>query len=100
MRRRGRGRRRALVIPHPGDLVIDGNVRARLLGLRLLELDAHVVVGNAHARPATTPAAGVDGARGVVTAGEAVDSDALPLARAQRLLVEGSSVLAEARRIH
>jgi hypothetical protein len=36
----------------------------------------------------------------VVTAGEAVDSDALPLARAQRLLVEGSSVLAEARRIH
>jgi hypothetical protein len=88
------------VVPHPGDLVIDGNVQARLLGLRLLELDAHVVVGNAHAWPAATPAAGVDGAREVVTAGEAVDRDALPLARAQRLLVEGSSVLAEARRIH
>jgi hypothetical protein len=29
-----------------------------------------------------------------------VDREALPLARAQRLLAEGSSVLAEARRIH
>lgn len=100
MPRRGRGRRRALVVPQPGDLVIDGHVRARLLGFRLLELDAHLVVGNARARPAATPAAGVDGARRVVTAGEADDRNALPLARAQRLLVEGSSVLAEARRIH
>ena len=88
------------MVPQPGDLVIDGHVRARLLGLRLLELDAHVVVGSARTRPAATRAAGGDGARGVVTAGEAVGRDALPLARAQRLLVEGSSVLAEARRIH
>ena len=90
MRRRGRGRRRALVVPQQDDLVIDGQVRARLLGIRLLDLDAHVVVGNAHTRPAATPAAGLDGVRTVVTAGEADDRHALPLAEAQRLLAEGS----------
>jgi hypothetical protein len=88
------------VVPQPGDLVIDGHVRARLLGLPLLELDAHVVVGNAQPRPAATEAVVLDGARGVITAGDGVDREALPLARAQRLLAEGSSVLAEARRIH
>jgi hypothetical protein len=41
----------------------------------------------------------VDGAGGVITAGDGVGREALPLARAQRLLAEGSSVLAEARRI-
>jgi hypothetical protein len=87
------------VVPQPGDLVIDGHVRARLLGLPLLELDAHVVVGNAQPRPAATGAVVVDGAGGVITAGDGVGREALPLARAQRLLAEGSSVLAEARRI-
>ena len=99
MRRRDRGRGRALVVPQPGDLVIEGRVRARLLGVRLLELDAHVVVGNARRAEAVTPAARDDGSSGVIAATAAGDRDALPLARAQRLLAEGSSVLAGARSI-
>jgi hypothetical protein len=95
-RRRGRARR-VLAVPQPGDLVIDAHVRARLMGLRLLDLEARVVVDSA--RPvARTWAADTDGAA-VVESGRAVDRDALPLARAQRLLAEGSTVLADARRI-
>jgi hypothetical protein len=100
MRWRGRSRRRALAIPQPGDLVIDGHVRARLLGLHLLDLDAHVVVGSARRARDTSPAVRTDGRTGVIAASEAGDRDALPLARAQRLLAEGSTVLAGARRIH
>jgi hypothetical protein len=91
-------------------MVIDGHVQARLLGLRLLELDAHVVVGaaprtgavggapvDARSRQrrddAFPAAASHDGRR----SGDR--SDVLPLARAQRLLAEGSTVLAGARRI-
>ena len=88
------------VVPQPGDLVIDGHVRARLLGLQLLELEAHVVVGTAPPVPAATPAAEADGAHGRSRRpARPVDRDALPLARAQRLLAEGSTVLADARRI-
>ncbi len=79
--------------------MIDGHVRARLLGLHLLDLDAHVVVGNARATGAARPAARADGSRAVIAAAESGDRDALPLARAQRLLAEGSSVLAGARNI-
>lgn len=102
IRRRGRGRRGALAVPQPGDLVIDGQVRARLLGLPLLDLDLHVVLGNAPPRAAAVRAAGVDGATEVIAVGEAGDGsrDPLPLARAQQLLAEGSTVLAGARRIH
>ena len=42
-----------------GDLIIDGHVRLRLLGLPLLDLDAHVVV--APARPAMTGPASAPG---------------------------------------
>ena len=99
MRWRGRSRRRAVTIPQPGDLVIDGHVRARLLGLHLLDLDAHVVVGNARPARGPSPAVRADGRTGAIAAPEAGDRNALPLARAQRLLAEGSTVLAGARRI-
>jgi hypothetical protein len=97
MQRLGRGRRPP-VVPHPGDLVIDGHVRARLLGLRLLELDAHIVVGNAPRASSGRPAP-FDGAARAVRTGQPADPDTLPLAQAQRLLAEGSTVLAEARRM-
>lgn len=111
MRRRGR---RTPALPREGDIVIDGHIRARLLGMKLLDLDAHVVVGTA---TAASIAAGADrGATGRALvparprAGRApieVDGDRaqardprnLPLARARELLTEGTAVLAEARRI-
>lgn len=97
--RRRRGRTRfAPAVPQPGDLVIDGRVRARLLGLHLLDLEAHVVVGSARPVPRTR-AAETDGVAVIPDGGRAVDRDALPLAQAQRLLAEGSTVLADARRI-
>ncbi len=97
-----------------GELVIHGRIRARLLGLPLLDLDAHIVVENAPARPPLSPAtsrlttarpgaptavrppagraslpngAGVNGARPSA------------LGRAVRLLGEGSTALDDARRI-
>ncbi len=97
MGRRGRARR-ALVVPQPGDLVIEGHVCARLLGLHLLDVEAHVVVGSARPVPRTW-AAETDGATAIAETGRTVDPDALPLARAQRMLAEGSTVLADARRI-
>ena len=96
---------------HPGDTVIDGHIRARLLGLHLLELDAHVVVGTAGSaggrRDAPIDAAS-RGAQDVAlpTATDRARSgpppngrDALPLAQARRLLADGSTVLEGARRI-
>jgi hypothetical protein len=98
-------------------MVIDGHVQARLLGLRLLELEAHVVVGNATpARP--RPGIVLGGATTQVPRSErralpgrpqpatelgrpanADGRDPLPLATAQRLLAEGSTVLAATRRM-
>ena len=46
MRRRGR-RAERLPVVRRGDRVIDGRVRASLLGLPLLDIDAHVVVATA-----------------------------------------------------
>ena len=46
MRRRGR-RAERLPVVRRGDRVIDGRVRARLLGLPVLDIDAHVVVATA-----------------------------------------------------
>ena len=112
--RPGRRGRRQPATPHPGDMVIDGHIRARLLGVHLLELDAHVVVGTAARAGAgrTAPLAATSRGTGDValpattgTTGRtpqgppANGRDALPLARAQRLLAEGSTVLAGARRI-
>jgi hypothetical protein len=109
--RPGRRGRRKPATPHPGDMVIDGHVRARLLGVRLLELDAHIVVGTAPRAPAGWAAPidatsrgaqdiAVPATTGRTRPGPSTNGrDALPLARAQRLLAEGSTVLAGARRI-
>ena len=95
MRHRGR-RVDRLPIVRRGDRVIEGRVRARLLGLPLLDLDAHVVVSTAR-----------DGSgRDVIETDEPAlravraDGSAPPeLARAVRLLAEGSSALDDARRL-
>ena len=82
-----------------GDRVIDGRIRARLLGLPLLDLDAHVVVSTAQ-----------DGtSRDVIEADKPAlratrpvraDGTAPPeLVRAVRLLAEGTSALDDARRL-
>ena len=97
-----------------GDLVIDGSIRARLLGLPLLDIDAHVVVGPARTRPVAT-AASPDQARsrradratalpsartaGLVDGTGPNGSRPSPLGRAMRLLGEGSTALDDARRI-
>jgi hypothetical protein len=83
-------------VPRRGDTVIDGRVRARLLGLTLLELDAHVVVATASGAPAVGASRPAQGTRAVARA----DGHAPPeLARAVRLLAEGSTALDDARRI-
>lgn len=88
MRRRAR---RAPIAVREGDTVIDARVRARLLGLPLLEIDAQVVV--ALQRQAVAHA-GVREAR-------VLPADGAPpaLGRAVRLLAEGSRALEDARRI-
>ena len=110
MRRRGR---RAPALPREGDIVIDGHVRARLLGMKLLDLDAHVVVGTASApivagadtgvtRGALAPPPPGGGRAPIEVDGDrapARDPRSLPLARARELLTEGTTVLAAARRI-
>jgi hypothetical protein len=100
--------------PQWGDTVIEGHVCARVLGLRLLELDAHVVVaevpevvpprraatpGPAMVTAVPVPAVGSDGSRERRgwAGGDADGLDDLPLARARRLLSEGTSVLVAAR---
>jgi hypothetical protein len=89
-------RRRWPPAPRRGDTVIDGRVRARLLGLTLLELDAHVVVATASGAPAVAQRP-VEGRRAVAR----TDGHAPPeLARAVRLLAEGTTALDAARRIH
>lgn len=122
IRRRRHGRPAPVAVD--GDLVIDGRIRARLVGLPLLDLDAHVVVGTARVRPtgsrSLTPAATPRPARGAAVASPAgrtpagrapvgyarVESDAgadghpsSALGRAVRLLGEGSTALDDARRI-
>jgi hypothetical protein len=95
MRRRGR---RALRLPvvRRGDMIVDGRVQARLLGLPLLDIDAHVVV--ARAGDGTAP--GVIETDERVLGGLRADGSAPPeLARAVRLLAEGSSALDDARRL-
>ena len=96
MRRRGR-RAERLPVVRRGDRVIDGRVRARLLGLPLLDIDAHVVVATA----------GEGGGGRMIESHEPMlraapaDGAAPPeLARAVRLLAEGSSALDDARRLH
>jgi hypothetical protein len=98
MRRRGRRGDRVLIVRR-GDRVIDGRIRARLLGLPLLDLDAHVVVSTApdgtgrDVIEADEPA--LRAARGVRADGTAPPE----LVRAVRLLAEGTSALDDARRL-
>jgi hypothetical protein len=88
------------VIARSGDQVIDGRLTARLLGVRLLDIDAHVVVAAARdagttSRPARN--AGVPSRPAPPAAG--ADGRAPALRRAVRLLDEGSSALEDARQI-
>jgi hypothetical protein len=98
IRRRGRRSDRRLIL-RQGDRVIDGRIRARLLGVPLLDLDAHVVVSTAR-----------DGiGRDVIEADEPALRAARPiradgtsppeLVRAVRLIAEGTSALDDARRL-
>jgi hypothetical protein len=100
-----RGRHREHPAPRPGDLVIDGRLRARLLGLHLLDIDAHVVVAPARTtriarRGGPSSLAGRDRAREADVpqrTGTGPDGPSPPeLAYAARLIAEGSSLLDEA----
>jgi hypothetical protein len=88
-------RDRRPVVALDGDLVIDGRVRARLLGLPLLDLDAHVVVASARPQPVPVSLS----AQGRDRANAVADGQAPALSRAARLLDEGSNALEDARRI-
>jgi hypothetical protein len=100
-----RRNRRQQTIPREGDLIIDGRLRARLLGVHLLDIDARIVV--APARTAVAVAAvGPQGRAGSGREGEHVlhrrmamspDAPAAPeLAHAVRLIAEGSKLLDQA----
>jgi hypothetical protein len=100
-----RSRRREQRAPRRGDLVIDGCVRARLLGLPLLEIDAHVVVAPARTPPAIrrTESPSVTGTgrgsapRSRQRAVTAPNGPSPPeLDYAVRLIAEGSSLLHDA----
>ena len=94
------GRRRPPAVPRPGDLVIDGRLRARLLGLHLLDIDAHVVVAPARTGPTVRAVGSAGRARERQLDRRAVTASASAsppeLAYAVRLIAEGSSLLDEA----
>ena len=105
-----RSRLRQVRTPRQGDLVIDGRLRARLLGLHLLDIDAQIVVAPARTAP-TLAAVGArsraassgDGASGKPEmqrrVGTPPGASAPPeLAYAARLIAEGSNLLDEATR--
>ncbi len=90
----GRRAGRRPVAPREGDVVVDARVRARLLGMPLLTIDARIVV--APARPAlTVPSVSAP----ALTRSRDGDQAAPELARAVRLIAEGSSLLDEASRL-
>jgi hypothetical protein len=96
MRRRGRRADRPPVVVRGGDRVIDARVRARLLGLPLLDIDAQIVVATAREGTEATLIGPDERARRPVR----TDGAAPPgLAHAVRLLAEGSSALDAARRL-
>lgn len=100
-----RNRRQQRTIPREGDLIIDGRLRARLLGLHLLDIDAQIVVAQARTAVVVT-AVGPQGRAGSGRVGEherhrrigmSPDAPAPPeLAHAVRLIAEGSKLLDEA----
>jgi hypothetical protein len=101
MRRRDRRAGRPPVAVRRGDRVIDARVQARLLGLHLLDIDAQVIV--ATARDGTTehePVTAATGRAGRSRDGRLPPDGSTPeLARAVRLLAEGSNALDDARRL-
>jgi hypothetical protein len=98
MRRRAR-RVDRLPIVRRGDRVIDGRIRARLLGLPLLDLDAHVVVSTVRDGTGRDVVEPDEPALRAVRPVRADGSAPPELARAVRLLAEGSSALDDARRL-
>ena len=98
MRRRGRRTERIPVVRR-GDRVIDGRIRARLLGLPLLDLDAHVVVATARNGAVRDVIEADESARRDVRAVRADGTAPPELVRAVRLLAEGTSALDDARRL-
>ena len=103
-----RSRRQQPTTPRQGDLIIDGRLRARLLGLHLLDIDAQIIV--APARTAVAVAAvGSQGRAGSGPDGDPAmhrriaispEAPAPPeLAHAVRLIAEGSKLLDEAARV-
>jgi hypothetical protein len=91
-----RRRDRLPVVAREGDMVIDGRLRARLLGLPLLDIDAHVVVAMAPPRPQATISGRRERHRRPLPSNGSVQPT---LTRAVRLLAEGSTALDDARRI-
>jgi hypothetical protein len=90
-----RARRRPLTA-RDGDLVVDARLHARLLGMPLLAVDARIVV--APARPALAVPA--SSAPRLSRSSDGAAAGAAPeLARAVRLIAEGSGLLDEASRI-
>jgi len=98
MRRRAR-RVDRLPIVRRGDRVIDGRIRARLLGLPLLDLDAHVVVSTVRDGTGRDVIEPDEPALRAVRPVRADGSAPPEQARAVRLLAEGSSALDDARRL-
>jgi hypothetical protein len=104
-----RRRRPQPTAPRNGDLIIDARVRARLLRLPLLDIDAQIVV--APARASVLPVAAVHSPSRASSDRESrpeqhrpraisPDAPAPPeLAHAMRLIREGSTLLDEAARV-
>ena len=116
MRRLRRQLPDAAVVAREGDLVIDGRIRARLLRLQLLDIDAHVVVTPARppltARHGRLVAPARDAVRlpGARDAGHAATPRRRPalgpgratapeLGRAEHLIAEATSIIDEASRL-
>jgi hypothetical protein len=109
--RRRRGPRRPPAAPGKGDLVVDARIRARLLGLHLLDLDARVIARTAgEETQVAATAIPADSTENTPTrdqvqlpvrpVAEGVGSPGRPaLSRAAQLLDEGSSALGDARRV-
>jgi hypothetical protein len=98
IRRRGR-RSNQHPIVRRGDRVIDGRIRARLLGLPLLDLDAHVVVSTAWDGTSRDV---IEADKPILRAARPVRADGTAppeLVRAVRLLAEGTTALDDARRL-